>query len=341
MKIHPLFILLFILTLSACNLPGNTPPPTSIPAPSLAAPSAPPTLPPAVLPSPTSPSGRVILVTPPETSAALAQEAQKALSELAQPAGLTLSTVQTLQPNEVTPEVKLVFYTSIPPNLPQVVAAAPNVQFAAVSPVDITPVPNFSVIRLQPEKRTFIAGLVSILSANDWRTLGLLPIQEPAASTLEDAFRNGAQYFCGICNSFLAPMTHFPLIRHTDVDNYQSVVTEANKSFIYVIYVAPEISSPEMLNALAAQKFILVGSDTPPDGARPRWAATVREDVITPMRSLWPDMLAQKGGKVVYASISIEDTNSAFFSEGKKDLVKNVIQEMDKGLISPLTPAMQ
>jgi len=333
-------LLLALFLLCGCNLPGSA---AITPAPAPAAQSAvvSPTIPPTAAPTATDRPARVILVTPPDTNPQTAQQVQKALTTLAAPAGITLDTVQALQPAEVTPDVKMVFYTSIPPNLPQVVAAAPATQFAAVSPVDITPVPNFSVIRLQPERRTFIAGLVTILSANDWRSVGLLPVQDPSAPALEDSFRNGGQYFCGICNAYFAPAARFPLVRHTDSANFQVAVNDAVKTIVYSIYVAPEISTPEMLKSLADQKFTLVGGVTPADDIRPRWAATVREDVSAPMRGLWPDMLAGKGGKVVSSAVVVEDTNPALFSSGKKDMVQIAVDQINKNQLNPLTPPMQ
>ena len=334
-----LTLLLMVIALSACNMPGNLGPaaPTPLPKPTLIFPTLPPTL----APTPVTLPGRVVLVAPADTNPQTAQEAQKALTELSASANLKFSVVQTLQPNEVGPDVKMVFYTGIPPNLAQVVAAAPTTQFAAVSPVDITPVPNFNVIRLQPERRTFIAGLVTLVTASDWRSVGLMPTQDPPASALEDAFRNGAQYFCGICTAYYGPAARFPLVRRTDSTNFQAAVNDANKTLVYVVYVTPEISTPEMLKSLASQKFILVGGVTPPQEARPRWAATVRDDVVSPMRALWPDMLAGKGGRILPVSILLEDDNPAFFSTGKKNLVQSVIQKMDQGLINPLTPPLQ
>ena len=335
-----LFLLALVL-LSGCNLnlPGSSSP--AAPRPQVQSTLVFPTLVPTVAPTTPPKPGRVILVTPPDTSPQTVQDAQKALSDLAGPAGLSLSTVQALQPGDLTPEVKMVFYTSIPPNLAQVVAAAPAVQFAAVSPVDISTVPNFNVIRLQPERRTFIGGLVAILSVNDWRVVGLLPTQDPPASALEESFRNGAQYFCGICNAYYAPAAHFPLVRHTDSTSFQAAVDDASKTIVYGIYVAPEISTPEMLKSLAAQKYILVGGVAPPQEAQARWAATVREDVVSPMKTLWPDMLAGKGGKVVPSIVVMQDINPAYLSTGKKDMVETVIEKINRGQVGAMTPPLQ
>ena len=338
-KIFGFGIIIFIVLLSSCNLPST--PPASRPTSAAIKETSQPATPPTATPSPTAALNQVILVAPANTDAQLLGDAQKALTDLANASGLKLLTVQTLKPDEVTPGTKMVFYTSIPDNLPQVVAAAPAVQFVAVSPVDITPVPNFNVIRLRPEKRTFVAGMITSLVTPDWRVLALLPTQDPPASALEDAFRNGAQYFCGLCLPALLPAVRFPLIRHTDPANYQAALDDANKSIIYGIYLSPEVSSPDIINKLASQKFILVGSVSPPAEVHSRWAVTVREDVVTPMRTLWPDMLAGKGSKIVNSSIALTDINPDLFSLGKKDLATQAIQELDKDQLNPLTPVLK
>ena len=96
-----------------------------------------------------------------------------------------------------------------------------------------------------------------------------------------------------------------------------------------------------MLKSLASQKYILIGGVTPPAEAQARWAATVREDVVSPMRSLWPDMLAGKGGKVVPSVVVLQDVNPAFLGTGRKDMIESVIEKVNKGEISPLTPPLQ
>ncbi len=336
---HLLIFALLFISLTGCNLPGSNAstaePSATIPA----LPSA--TALPAPTETPTPQPQRVVLVTPPDTAPWLIQNVQPVLSELAASAGLMFDTVQNLSPEEITPATKMVFITGTPDYLPQLVAAGPQTQFAAVSPLEIQTVPNFNLIRLQPERQAFIAGTVTITIAGDWRALGLLPTGEPTASITEDAFRNGAQYFCGICNSYYAPIIRFPIIRHTDSVNYQAVVDEAHKNIVYAIYVAPEIATPDMLRALASQEYILVGGDTPPDDVKPRWAATIRQNPGTAIRALWPSMLAGQGGQVVPASISVEDSNTEFFSVGKQNLVQSVIEELDTGQIIPLTPALQ
>ncbi|MCE1253390.1 MAG: hypothetical protein LWX83_07565, partial [Anaerolineae bacterium] len=328
-----------VINLTGCNLPGMTTPTVE--------PSTAPTLPPSptALPlptaTPTPPPNHVILVTPPNTPNWLIQNVQPVLAELAGKDGLALDVVESLKPEDINSSTKMVFLTGLPEYLPQLVAAAPQTQFAAISPLEIQTVPNFNLIRLQPERQAFIAGTVVITVAGDWRALGLLPTDESSAGTLQDAFRNGAQYFCGICNSYYAPIVRFPIVRQTDSLNYQAVVDEAHKNIVYAIYVSPEIATPDMLRALASQQYILVGGDTPPDDVKSRWAATVRQNPAESIRTLWPGMLSGQGGQVVPASVSVEDANPQFFSVGKQNLVQSVIKELDAGQIAPLTPALQ
>ena len=333
-----IFALLFI-SLTGCSLPGSGTPAVEPSATVSALPTA--TALPAPTVTPTPQPQRVVLIAPADTAPWLVQNVQPVLSELAASAGLMFDTVQNMNPEEITPATKMVFIMGTPDYLPQLVAAGPQTQFAAISPLEIQTVPNFNLIRLQPERQAFIAGTVTITVAGDWRALGLLSTNEATSAITEDAFRNGAQYFCGICNSYYAPIVRFPIIRHTDSANYQAVVDEAHKNIVYAIYVDPEIATPDMLRALASQQYILVGGDTPPDDVKSRWAATIRQDPSTAVRTLWPSMLVGQGGQVVPASISVEDSNTQFFSVGKQNLIQSVIEELDSGQVIPLTPALQ
>ena len=318
----------------AVNL-SSTPTPTTPPITLTAAPTQAPAA------TPTVSANHVVLVVPPNSDPQLAQDSEKTINELAAAAGMNVVKVQSLNPEELNPGIKLIFYTAIANNIPQVVAAGPEIQFAIISPVDINPVPNFNVIRLQTERRTFISGMVTILIADDWRSLALLPIQDPPYTTLAEAFTNGAQHYCGICNAFFNPAARFPFVRQVDANNYQAMVDDANKSIIYSIFVSPEVSTPEMISSLAAQKYILVGGETPPEDAKTFWAATVRENVSPPIRQLWPEMMNGQGGKIVNTSILLEDVNPNYLSTGKKALVLEAIQELENGLLLPLTPSMQ
>ncbi len=54
-----------------------------------------------------------------------------------------------------------------------------------------------------------------------------------------------------------------------------------------------------------------------------------------------PDLVAGKGGKAVDASLLVADINQEYFSPARQQLVKMVIQDMDKGWILPTNPPMQ
>jgi hypothetical protein len=288
--------------------------------------------------SSTPPPGKVILIAP-DISTAQAQSAQTLMQELAAASGLVLEIKPSLKVNEITPEWRIVFLLNMDDNLAIALASAPQVQFVVISSYDIGLTPNLSVIRFQSESQAFLAGYLSILIASDWRAGALLPSDEPLGTTLEDAFMNGGQYFCGICNPYYAPMVRFPvsarLPANSDPDTWTAAVDQLNQYLVYVIYVDPQVSEPDLLTSLAQQGYILVGGQTPPDNVRPVWAATITGDAVSPLRDMWDSLLAGQGGQVVKAGLLVTDINPDLFSVGKQRLVNDLLEKLDSGLVYP------
>jgi hypothetical protein len=329
-----IFLLLLLTLISCVPKPAesaSTPPSvTDLPANETITPPATPT----ATPQP----GKVILIAS-DLSTAQAQSAQALLTELASGSGLTLETKTSLQVNEITPEWRIVVLLNMDDNLAMALAAAPQVQFVVLSPYDIVLTNNLSVIRIQPESQAFLAGYLAILIASDWRAGALLPSNEPDGSVLEAAFINGGQYFCGICNPYYAPLVRFPisarLPANSDAATWAAAVEQLHAYLVYVIYVDPLVSLPDLLLSLAQQGYILIGGQTPPDELRPIWAATITQDLASPLRDLWENLLAGQGGLTVTASIQITDINPDLFSQGKQRLVNELIEKMDAGLVYP------
>lgn len=282
--------------------------------------------------------GKVILIAP-DMATAQAKSAQALMQELADASGLVLVVKPSLQVSDITPEWRIVFLLNMDDNLAIALASAPQVQFVVVSSYDIGLTPNLSVIRFQSESQAFLAGYLSILIASDWRAGALLPIDEPLGTTLEAAFMNGGQYFCGICNPYYAPLVRFPvstrLPANSDPDTWAAAVDQLNQYLVYVIYVDPQVSEPDLLASLAQQGYILVGGQTPPDNIRSKWAATITGDAVSPLHDIWDSLLAGQGGQVVNAGLLITDINPDLFSEGKQRLVNDLLEKLDAGLVYP------
>ena len=237
------------------------------------------------------------------------------------------------------------FLPNLADKLSEALAAAPQVQFVVVSEHELGMASNLNVIRWNVEDQAFMAGYISTLIASDWRAAALLPSEEPAASTLEQAYLNGGHYFCGICNSYYAPIKRFPLSTRlpagSDAAYWQTVYTELQNNVIYVFYVAPDVAEPDLLRFLAQQSMILVGGKTPPDEVRSQWAVTVSQDLQTPLINLWGDLLNGIGGQQVNAEVVLSDLNENYLTTGKQRLIEEVRQALLDGKIYPLDVPLQ
>jgi hypothetical protein len=295
-------------------------------------------------PVPTTPPGRVILVAPTGINLQNVNNVEALLKELVGPV-MAVNVVQGLTSGEITPEVKVVV-TLIPlENLPELIGAAPHVQFVTFSTVDLGAAPNLSVIRQQPERQAFIAGYLSVIITNDWRVTGFLPVEEPLGTIVNDAFVNGAAHYCGICNSRSAPIVKFPLTQrisiNSDPSGWQPVVEGLRPYDVKVIYVAPEVAHDDFLRLIAGQSFILTGGKKPPEDVLSRWAGTIREDILSPLKAIWPGVSAGQGGKTVNSVLELSDINRQFLSEGRQRMIEETIKGLEVGAIYPLSLPLQ
>ena len=332
---------LLVLILVACNLPGESPTQmskvTQIPSQATAIASNTSTATPVV--------NKLILVAPPDVKSPTPQDVQAALSDLAKQPGLSMETVSSIQPGDIKPEWKVVVFLGVPSNLSDLTGAAPKTQFIVIGPGDLSGAANLSVVRLNVEQQAFLAGYLAETIAPDWRVGGLLPNDGPLGADLESTFRNGGYYQCGTCDPVNGPVVGFPLTAtlpsNSDPSAWQGAAADMEKNVINVMYVAPEASSPNLLADLVSKGIVLIGGQTPPDQFRSKWAATVRQDAIASLRSIWPDVIAGKGGMTVNAQLQVVDINPDLLSTGRLRLVQETMSDLQAGLIDPLSVPTQ
>jgi hypothetical protein len=238
----------------------------------------------------------------------------------------------------------MVVMTGYDPVITEALSAHPDVQFIVMSDQELGLAPNLNVIRLRWDYQAFIAGYLSILITPDWRTAGLFT-PDDLGQVQAQAFVNGAQYFCGICASKLSPIVRFPvtamLSGDADPGTRQTEVEGLLSNIVYVMYVAPGSSNPELLTDLGQRGLVLVGGETPPEGMGPRWAATVSMDILPSLEIIWSGAAAGEGGKAVDTTVVIQDINEDFFSPGRQKLVEDTLQELEAGWIYPLDVPLQ
>jgi len=331
----PAITLLFVLALSisACGNPF-APKPTATPIP---------TQTPIPTATPTPAPGRVILVASNGTAANDLQAAQSTLQNLAGSSNLVFDTRQALQLSDVTTDVKVVVFLTPPSNLSDFTNAAKQTQFVVVSASDLSASGNLTVIQLRPDYQAFIAGYVGSLIANDWRLGGLFTSDGPNSDVQQQAFAAGEEYFCGLCNPQYPPFVPFPIITtlpsNSDAGTWQSTFSQmytTNTSDMNTVYVDPGASSPNLLTYLAANKLHILGGQTPTDDLKANWAATILYDPMTTLKTVWPSLVAGKGGQTVPASIQVTDTFDGSVGQGKLRLINETISMLLDGSLVPI-----
>jgi len=299
---------------------------------------------PTALPTPLPSPDRVVLVAQADFDAVLLADAEATLRELAASSSLEFERREKVIANEITPDMKVVVFLSQPDNLGSLASGAPGTQFVAIMNEDWNPGQNVTVIRKRDDHIAFMAGYMAALLAPNFRVGALLTAENPAFS---QAFVNGVNYYCGICASQLNPLNRYPFISTqpaaSPASTWQAGFDGVNVNKINVLFVAKEAASPELMTFLAALDVAMIGNQTPPAEGKPKWVATLYSDGMAPIREIWPDLVAGKGGKVLNAAIKIFDSQYVsvydglvWLSQGKMDFAQKTMDLLQDNFINPL-----
>ncbi len=329
-------LLLLAALLVACSPSATLAVPTETPLPAI-------TPTPEATPTPTQPPGKAIVIrdaAQPDLSA----NAQALVAELAEPAGLTVEAVDSLAPEALAGEVRLVVGLALLPNLAELTGAAPQAQFVIVSPAPLDATGNLTVIQTNPDHQAFIAGYTATLLSNDWRAAGLIPAEQPSR---QNAFVNGGGYFCGTCSPGWPLGVTFPLVAGaaTPADGaaWQAVAAgffDTGKAEAF--YIAAEAARPEVFAYLAGLTQLntpvrLVGALPPPPELSAQWAATVSLDPLEALRQALPEALAGRSAGVLNVPVTLKDVNPGLLSPGRQEKIEAIIAELSAGIIYPLS----
>lgn len=298
--------------------------------------------------SPTPQPGRVVLVAPPGVDA---QPVQALLAELVASAGWEIEARADLPAGEVSEAVRVVVMLSPVPNLNELLAAAPQVQFVVYSPAELQPAPNLTVIRRRQEMQAFLAGFTSVLISPDYRAAGLLVSDGPHGSLLQEAYVNGGRYFCGVCAPGWPLGMYFPvaaaLPAASDGPTWLAAAADMfdNKK-VDLYFLAPEALKPEVIEYISGRTqfdrtVVAFGVQPPPDALREQWAATLVFDDRSALQQVWPQISAGQSAGAVDASLALEDINEDMLSPGRLRLIEELMEELSAGRVDPFTVANQ
>lgn len=293
----------------------------------------------APLPTPTTAADRVVLITGDTPDAWTLQQASTTLQELAASSGLVFETRTAIQSNEITSDVKVLVFLSHPQNLGSLSNSAPATQFIVISDQDWAPENNVNIIRSDPKNQIFMAGYASVMLAENFRGGGLLISENSDQTTV---FKNGAKYFCGICNALITPLNQYPITKElsqtSQPADWVAAFDEINLSTILYVFVPPQAYSADLFNHIAQTNVKVIGISTPPAEAQAIWAGTFLIDGITPIKDIWNDVVAGNGGKTINASLYLADVQNGLISSGRQMLLQQVISELQAGRIYTLNP---
>lgn len=291
-------------------------------------------------PSPTPAANRVVLAAAGDYPQPDLLQARELLTRLADQAGMVLDVRPDLQPADLRADSRVVVLLTQPDNLEALLRQAPSAQFVLVASGALQSKANLSVISADPLHLAFAAGYIATIISPDWRSAGLLPDQPEG---LLQAFQNGGRYWCGRCIPNFAPVVLFPVASALPMGStpqaWQQAFESLRQNVLQTLYLPAQVSSPELLQALAAQNINLLGGQAPAEALKARWVVTLRQDPLSAIETLWPDLLAGKGGAQLAAPIVFDDINESLFTPGRQLLVQDVIAGLIDGSIAPLSVA--
>lgn len=263
------------------------------------------------------PPDRAVLVLSAQDDAVKSGEAQALLIELAASSALGFEVRQEISSESITPDVKVVIFLNHPENLGTLAANAPATQFIALSDQDWSPPANVTIVRTRENDAAFLSGYIAATLAPNFRVAALLAAENTA---FNQAFQNGALYYCGACASLINPYTRYPLIAiqpaASAAETWQAAFNELNISKVNVLFIAKEALSPQLLSYLSGMDVVLLSNQAPLEEGRARWAASIFIDGIAPMREIWNDVLSGNGGRIVNASFRVNDTQPLSVQDG-------------------------
>jgi hypothetical protein len=291
-------------------------------------------------PSPTVAPSKVVLLTLPGADPQLAATIEGTLADLAAQDGLTLETRTELTDLDLEPEVRLLAAIPPDPGMLNLAAANPQVTFLAVGIPGVEAAQNLSVIGSggeRPDQQGFLAGYLAAAVTPDWRVGAISRSDSAAGKAARNGFINGVIFFCGLCRPAYPPFVQYPvfydLSEGASAADQQAAIDTLAKNAVKTVYVFPGAGDNTLLEGLAAAGMHIISGASPPAPLAASWIASLRLDVATAVRQIWPRLLAGEQALSMDVPLAITDTNTALFSVGRQRLVQKLLDDLLTGFV--------
>jgi len=290
--------------------------------------------------TPTTLPKTVLLLAPNGSDAELVADLEILLAELAEADGFELEIVPELILEGLDENIKIVVAVAPNQGIQELASAAPQTQFLSVGIPGVESVSNLSSIGAtgtRPDQQGFIAGYLAATITPDWRTGVISTADTISGVTTRKAFVNGVIFFCGLCRASKPPFIEYPQFYEVPAAAGQAEMQSAAdyliSNAVQTVYLPPEVGNQEVYEYLAQAGLILIGGETPPASVRGQWAATIGPDWMTPVRELWPRLIANEAGIGMDVPLLIEEINPDLFSPGRQRLVDETLFDLYSGYI--------
>lgn len=294
-------------------------------------------------PTPTLSAPTVLLVISPDADPVTALQLQTTVETLAVESSLSLTVINSLTPDLLTENVKIVVGLGTGADLAALALTAPAIQFVAIDQPNAVPSTNLSVIGdplVEEERQTFMGGYLAALVSSDYKVAGLIPSDIPLTTEAQNAYMTGARFYCGLCKSLYPPYNIYPQVFTMPVSNDSTVIQTAVANLVAleaeVVYVHGQLIAPELLNLLTDRGILIVGGESP-DMARNNWVGTVAVDPSPALTRIWGDVVAGTGGQQVPGSIVLLDLESGLLSDGRRIMFDEMKTDLEENLVLPET----
>lgn len=283
----------------------------------------------------------LLLWAPSGSDAAIVSKNDAGLQEYANSHGLRYLKVDHLSSSQLSPDVKVVVSLAPAAQTELMAASAAQVQFLSLLPLQSSAQNLFYSGAGMPatlEQQAFMAGYTLALVTNDYRVGVLVQAGDAQGKLTRDAFTTGAQFYCGLCNSRVAPVTFYPKVAEmATAADWQPAVDELLAGWVTSIYIQPELSSEALVNYLISKNILLIGvqgqaglSDSP------NWVAVLasagEQDLIPALDALMANRTPPAAG----TGLSLTNVNDAYLSLGRLRFIEATRLQLLEGMLNPL-----
>jgi hypothetical protein len=216
----------------------------------------------------------------------------------------------------------------------------PETQFVGVGSAISAPAANLSIIRNKPEDLAFMAGQLTTLVSEDWRSGGLLNANGAAIEVISDAFVNGGNYVCGWCKPTYPPYLSYPV--YQDISGKAGAEMAADvevlsTNFVDVAFVSRAADVTEVIEALQTAEIAMIGENANSAEAG-RYAAILGFDAGTALEEMLPKLLAGQGRQEAVSRVVLVVVNDeTLITPGRQELFNTAAEALQGGWIIPLS----